>query len=67
MIDSLSMVGHMLEAAAIAPETIDCIALFLENEFVVVAHGVEAGHDIGDLLYLRGEDSLHDTQLEVRV
>ena len=67
MIDSLSMVGHVLEAAAIAPEAIDCIALFLENEFVVVTHGVETGHDMGDLLYLGGEDGLHDPQLEVRV
>jgi len=67
MIDSLSMIGHMLEAAAVAPEAIDCIALFLKNEFVVVTHGVETGHDMGDLLYLGGEDGLHDPQLEVRV
>ena len=67
MIDSLSMVGHVLEAAAIASEAIDCIALFLEYEFVVVTHGVETGHDMGDLLYLSGEDGLHDPQLEMRV
>lgn len=67
MIDSLSVVGHMLEATAIAPEAIDCIALFLENEFVVVAQRVETGHDMGDLLYLGGEDGLHNPQLEVRV
>ena len=67
MVDSLSMVGHMLEAAAIASEAIDCVALFLEYEFIVVTHGVETGHDMGDLLYLGGEDSLHNPQLEVRV
>ena len=67
MVDSLSMVGHMLEAAAIAPEAIDCVALFLEYEFVVVTHGVETGHDMGNLFNLGGEDGLHDSQLEVRV
>jgi len=38
MKNAFAMVGHVFESAAIATESIDSIALFLEYELIIVTH-----------------------------
>jgi hypothetical protein len=50
MIDSLSMICHVLEPTTIAAESIDRLSMFFKDKLVVVTHGVKAGYDVRDFL-----------------
>ena len=67
MINAFAVIGHMFEASPVASKSIYSLPMLFKDEFVVMAHGVEAGHDVGDRFYFRWHDALHDLQLKVRI
>ena len=74
MIDAFAVIGHVFEASPVASKSIYSLPMLFKDEnreqtyeFVVMAHGVEAGHDVGDRFYFRWHDALHDLKLKVRI
>jgi hypothetical protein len=67
VVDSLSVIGHVLETSAIATESINSRAMLFKDEFVIMAHAIETRHYMSDFRNFRGHYFFHYSQLKMGV